>query len=534
MAPSPPDGDRRAASDVSVIHLDGSVTGSGDGGYRPGSRHGPHALTASRNVLRSIERDAPSPSTTTVEPSRADARDRACGGPLAGLVQERREVVEGQPNAPPRRRARRRRRARPPGAGRGAGRCRRPRRCRTSDRSRSRSRRCRPAGRRSSRTSPGGPPDGARTSAGRPGRTGPGSPGRPDTTSSRRSASSASRPARRPSPSSRARSCARRSPAPRAPTAATTAGPRRCPSGSPRTGASPSGRASRRPRASPRACPGSGPRAAAARTERIATRRAGRCRAPGARSPAGARMTAPIGAASGIGDADADVVGGARRRRADGTVARRRRGVEVHRRPRRSSGDRDQRGPTYAGGRVPPPGHASRSVREPGRRSPGLPIRACRGEDRGMREPAPVSVTEVPELRIELAPAAEAIERAGTAGRRAASRTWRNPTGRCARPRVDAGRPRRPPRGSDAAVRRVPRRDRPTPEGEIAGIARGEPAPHPRAPRAPVRRPTSTRSARTSRASSQRTRGKLGADPFPWYSGSRSTSRPPPGSCSAS
>src|SRR4029453_9502485 len=66
--------------DESVIHLDGSVTGSGEGGYRPGLRHGPQTLTGSRNACGTIERDAPPPLTVTVEPSSPALEIARCAG----------------------------------------------------------------------------------------------------------------------------------------------------------------------------------------------------------------------------------------------------------------------------------------------------------------------------------------------------------------------------------------------------------------------------------------------------------------------
>src|SRR6266516_2117293 len=53
----------------SVSHSEGIVTGSGAGGYRPGSKHGAHVFTESLKVARSIERDAPPPETRIVVPS---------------------------------------------------------------------------------------------------------------------------------------------------------------------------------------------------------------------------------------------------------------------------------------------------------------------------------------------------------------------------------------------------------------------------------------------------------------------------------
>jgi uncharacterized protein (TIGR03083 family) len=126
-----------------------------------------------------------------------------------------------------------------------------------------------------------------------------------------------------------------------------------------------------------------------------------------------------------------------------------------------------------------------------------------------------VSVTEVPELRIELAPAAAAIERAGR---------------RVAELFSHVDEPDRGVRGlewslGDLATHLAARTQlfaaylagTATPEGEIAGIAE-ENARHIRERRD---RPLADQieEMRSNVASFvATTRGKLGADPFPWYS----------------
>lgn len=127
-----------------------------------------------------------------------------------------------------------------------------------------------------------------------------------------------------------------------------------------------------------------------------------------------------------------------------------------------------------------------------------------------------MSVTEVPELRIELAPAAEAIERAG---RRVVDLL------------AHIEGPDRPVRGlewtlGDLAAHLAARTERfaaflsasATPQGEIAGIA----AENQEGIRSRRGRPFGDHldELRSNVASFvATTRGRLGTDPFPWYSG---------------
>ncbi|MGA9161403.1 MAG: maleylpyruvate isomerase family mycothiol-dependent enzyme [Actinomycetota bacterium] len=127
----------------------------------------------------------------------------------------------------------------------------------------------------------------------------------------------------------------------------------------------------------------------------------------------------------------------------------------------------------------------------------------------------PLSVTEVPELRIDLAPAAEAIDRAGR---------------RVTELLTHVEDPHRPVRGlewtlGDLAAHLSARTERfaaylsgvATPQGEVAGIA----AENQQDLRARRERPFGDHvdQVRSNVASFvATTRGKLGADPFPWYS----------------
>ncbi len=228
--------------------------------------------------------------------------------------------------------------------------------------------------------------------------------------------------------------------------------------------------------------------------------------------PAGDRMTADRGT-SGIAVADADVVG-ERDPGTDGTSRVAGAGVEVHPPAARSR----VTATTWTNGR----GRAGADTRA--RYQVGSGTRpSCRLADRGVQgrgsthEGArPLSVTEVPELRIDLAPAAEAIERAGR---------------RVTELLTHVEDPDRPTRGlewtlGDLAAHLAARTERfaaylsgvATPEGEIAGIA----AENQQDIRARRERPLGDHidEVRSNVASFvATTRGKLGADPFPWYSG---------------
>src|SRR2546426_4771367 len=56
-------------SEETMSQLDGIVTGSEAGGYRPGSRHGAQVFTASRKVPRAMDRDAPPPEISILVPA---------------------------------------------------------------------------------------------------------------------------------------------------------------------------------------------------------------------------------------------------------------------------------------------------------------------------------------------------------------------------------------------------------------------------------------------------------------------------------
>ena len=127
-----------------------------------------------------------------------------------------------------------------------------------------------------------------------------------------------------------------------------------------------------------------------------------------------------------------------------------------------------------------------------------------------------MSVTEVPELRIELGPAAEAIERAGR---------------RVAELLSQAEEPDRGVRGlewtlGDLATHLAARTElfaaylagTATPEGEIAGIA-DENRRHIRERRDRMFAEQIEEMRSNVASFVATTRGRLGADPFPWYSG---------------